>query len=94
MARQLIVDEKFASIQEAQAGLTKLLQKASKQNCFYRILRNNKPIGVLLPNTAWASLIEDLEALQSKKYIKNIQKARLAKKRYSSSQVKKILKIK
>lgn len=87
------MDEKFTSIQEAQAGLTKLLTRAEKEDGFYRVLKNNKPVGVLLPNKTWESLLEDLEALGSKKYLTKISKARAEKKTVSSSQVKKELKI-
>ena len=91
MARQIILDEKFTSIQEAQAGLYRLLESAQKAGRFYRVLKNNKPAGVLLPNKTWESLMEDLEALSSKKYIESIRKARASGKRYSSSQIKKKL---
>ena len=36
MARQIILDEKFTSIQEAQAGLYRLLESAQKAGRFYR----------------------------------------------------------
>lgn len=91
MLRQLISDEKFASVQEAQAGLARLLAQAEKTGGFYRLLKNNKPIGVLLPNEAWESFLEDLEALGSKKYLAQIRQARLTKKTFSSQQVKKKL---
>lgn len=91
MARQIILDEKFTSIQEAQAGLYKLLEGAQKTGRFYRVLKNNKPVGVLLPNKTWESLLEDLEALSSKKYIESIRRARASGIRYSSSQIKKNL---
>lgn len=89
--RQLIVDEKFTSIQEAQAGLSNLLAKAEKENGFYRVLKNNKPVGVLLPNRTWESLLEDLEALGSKKYLSQIRQARLEKRTLSASQARKRL---
>ena len=91
MARQIILDEKFTSIQEAQSGLYKLLESAKETGRFYRVLKNNKPVGVLLPNKTWESLMEDLEALSSKKYIESIRKARVSDKRYTSSQIKKKL---
>lgn len=83
IGRQLIMDEKFTSIQEAQAGLTKLLARAEKEDGFYRVLKNNKPVGVLLPNKTWESLLEDLDALGSKKYLSQIRKARAEKKTVS-----------
>jgi len=93
MSPQIITNEEFTSIKQAQAGLTNLLKKASKKGAFYRVLKNNKPVGVLIPNIVWESLIEDLQALSSPRYLKSIQKARASKKRYSAKQVKKILAI-
>ena len=91
MNRQLLIDEKFTSIQEAQAGLARLLANAEKEGGFYRVLKNNKPVGVLLPNNTWESLLEDLEALASRKYLAQIRKARNQRKTYSSTEVKKKL---
>lgn len=87
----MIADEKFTSIQEAQAGLAKLLASAEKTGDFYRVLKNNKPVGVLLPNKTWEALIEDLEALSSKRYLSQIKKARLEKKSISAESAKKKL---
>lgn len=89
--RQLIVDEDFTSVQKAQAGLTKVFKKAEKDGKFVRVLRNNEPVGVLVPNRIWESFLEDLEALSSKRYLKRIAKSRGDKVRYSSSQVKEML---
>lgn len=91
MSVQFINNEDFTSIQEAQAGLSRLLALASKKGKFYRVMKNNKPLGVLIPNRMWGSLLEDLEALSSKAYLEDIKQARLSKKRYSSSEVKKEL---
>ena len=93
MNTQLINQEIFTSIQEAQAGLTRLFQTASQKGAFYRVMKNNQPLGVLIPDKLWAVFLEDLEALSSQIYLENIRKARLSKKRYSSKQVKKILDI-
>ena len=65
MIQQLINDERFTNVQRAQAGLTKLFQKASKSGTFYRVLKNDEPLGVLIPNSTWESLTEDFEALSS-----------------------------
>lgn len=89
--RQLLANEDFTSVQKVQAGVTKLLKKAEKDGKFVRILRNNRPVGVLLPNTIWESFIEDLEAMSSPNYLKRIAKSRADKIRYSSTQVKKML---
>lgn len=94
MIQQLINDEKFTNIQTAQAGLTRLFQRASKTSSFYRVLKNDKPLGALVPEKLWSSLLEDLEALSSPSYRKQIAEARASKKRYSSAQIKKELGIK
>lgn len=88
MVKQLISDEKFTNIQRAQAGLTKLFLDAQKTDSFYRVLRNDQPLGVLVPEEIWSSLVEDLEALSSPGYIKRIAKARKDKKRISAAKVK------
>lgn len=93
MPRQLIKAERFTSIQEAQAGLSRLLERADRERSFYRVLRNNKPIGILLSNKTWDSLLEDIEALSSPRYLNSIDAARRERKTYSSRTVKRLLKI-
>ena len=88
---QLISREDFTSIQKAQAGLTRVFKKAEKDGKFVRVMRNNEPLGVLVPNNVWESYLEDLEALSSENYLKRIAKSRSDKVRYSSTQVKKML---
>ena len=72
MYQKLIRTQQFTSIQEAQAGLARLFEKADKKGNFLQVLRNNKSLGVLIPNRVWDSLIEDLEALSSESYLKEI----------------------
>ncbi|MBI4268290.1 type II toxin-antitoxin system Phd/YefM family antitoxin [Candidatus Uhrbacteria bacterium] len=83
--------EEFASIQEVQAGTSKLLERAAKRGSYIRVIKNSKPIGVLMPNSTFESLTEDLLAMSSPRYLRNIAKARAEKRRYSSKQVKKML---
>lgn len=91
MTQQLLTMESFASVQEAQAGITKLFIKAQGKGKFVRVMRNQEPLGVLIPNTIWESLIEDIEALSSPNYIKAITESRKSKRNYSSDEVKDIL---
>lgn len=93
MTRQIIVQEDFASVQEAQAGISKLFKKAKSKKKFIRIMRNQEPLGVLIPNDMWMSLIEDLEALSSPSYLKAIEESRKGdrEKDISSKQMKKLL---
>lgn len=79
MIQQLINDEKFTNIQKAQAGLTRLFQDAQKTSSFYRVMKNDEPLGVLIPNNIWESWVEDFEALSSPSYLKRIAKARQEK---------------
>jgi PHD/YefM family antitoxin component YafN of YafNO toxin-antitoxin module len=54
-------------------------------------MRNQEPLGVLIPNSIWESLIEDIEALSSSNYIKAISESRKSKRTYSSDEVKDML---
>ena len=77
--KQLIRDEKFTNIQKAQAGLTKLFEEARKTMSFYRVMKNDKPLGVLVPNEMWDDFVEDMEAMSSPRYLASIKKARKQK---------------
>lgn len=89
--RQLIQDEKFTNIQRAQAGLTKLFEKARKSWSFYRVMKNDKPLGVLIPQEMWEDFMEDMEALSSPNYLRRIAASRRSKKSYSMEEIKKEL---
>ncbi|NCP47556.1 hypothetical protein AUJ42_01475 [Candidatus Collierbacteria bacterium CG1_02_44_10] len=94
MIQQLINDEKFTNVQTAQAGITKLFTQASKGNHFYRVMKNDTPLGVLIPNDLWEDLTEELEMLSSPTYLKIIQEAReeiTNKQTFSLDEVKKQL---
>jgi len=91
MNQQLVNYEKFTNIQKAQAGLTRLFLDAEKTSSYYRVLKNDQSLGVLLPESLWKSLTEDLEALSSPNYRRKIAKARQETERISSEEVKKQL---
>jgi len=93
MNPRLLHKEQFVSIQQAQAGLSKLLVQAELRGSFVRVLRHNKPVGVLLPNKTWESLLEDLAAYSSPGYLRAIASARKGKKRYTAQQIKRLLNI-
>ena len=76
MIQQLINDQKFTNIQKAQAGLTKLFAQADKSGTFYTVLKNDEPLGVLMPRRMWESLVEDLEAMSSPNYRRGIAESR------------------
>lgn len=87
--RQLIADEKFTNIQRAQAGLTRLFEEARKTMSFFRVMKNDKPLGVLVPNEMWEDFLEDIEALTSPRFLARITKARKEKGGLSLKQLKK-----
>ena len=91
MIHQLINDEKFTNIQRAQAGLTRIFQKARKTASIYRVMKNDRPMGVLVPNDLWQSITEDIEALSSPNYRQRIAKARSQKRRISAQKAKRII---
>lgn len=91
MNQQLVNYEKFTNIQKAQAGLTRLFLDAEKTSSYYRVLKNDQSLGVLLPESLWKSLTEDLEALSSPNYRRKIAQARQETERISSEEVKKQL---
>lgn len=89
MIQQFINDEKFTNIQKAQAGLTRLFKKAQDTMSFYRVMKNDKPLGVLIPNNIWENWLEDFEALSSPSYLKRIAKSRREKGGITLEQLKK-----
>jgi PHD/YefM family antitoxin component YafN of YafNO toxin-antitoxin module len=91
MNKQLINDEKFTNIQKAQAGLTRIFEKARKDASFYRVMKNDQPLGVLIPEDLWESITEDIEALSSENFRHKITRARTDKQRFSASQIKKMI---
>lgn len=91
--RQLIADEKFTNIQRAQAGLTRLFEEARKTMSFFRVMKNDQPLGVLVPNEMWEDFVEDIEALTSPRFLARIAKSRKEKGGITLEQLKKKYKI-
>lgn len=91
MIQQLINDEKFTNIQRAQAGITRLFADAQKTLSFYRVMKNDRPLGVLVPQNLWENIVEDIEALSSPTYLRRVQTSRSQKTRISLDRVKKDL---
>ena len=89
--RLITTNEDFTSIQKAQAGLTKVFKKAERDGKFVRVMRNNAPVGFLVPTNVWESFMEDLEAMSSESYLRRIAKSRADKKTYTMEEVKKRL---
>ena len=66
MLRQLIANEEFVSVQKAQAGLTKIFREAERRGIIIKLMRNNQPLGVLIPNKVWKQLMRLFETLSSR----------------------------
>jgi len=88
---QLIAQEDFTSVQEVQAGTTRLFAKAAKRGKFYRVMRNRQSLGVMIPDNVWETLLEDWEAMNSVNYKREIAIARKSKKFISAVEAKKLL---
>ena len=90
MITQLIRGEKFTNIQNS--GRTdSFVPLGRKTGSFYRVLKNDEALGVLIPNHLWEDMIEDMEALSSPNYLARIAKARKSKKYYTMEQIEKEL---
>ena len=66
MLSQLIANEEFVSVQKAQAGLTKIFREAERRGIIIKLMRNNQPLGVLIPNKVWKQLMRLFETLSSR----------------------------
>lgn len=88
MSPKILTREKFTSVQKIQAGVTKLLQSAESEGSYYRVMRNNEPLGVLLPNDVWEDFLEDIEAISSPNFLRSLEEARKSRVVYTSQQVK------
>ena len=54
--------EDFASVKDAQAGLTRIIKLAEERGAFCRVMRNNKPIAALLPEKLFEQLLPLINA--------------------------------
>ncbi len=73
---QLLTAQKIISTKQFQSQFAKMVREAEKGGNYYNVVRNSKSIGVFLPTAFWESLMEDLEALGSPRYLKEIAKSR------------------
>jgi len=76
MQSQIILQESFTNVQQAQAGLTKLFRQAEKNKQFFRVMRNDEALGVLIPDSLWLDWLEDIEALKSESFKQRVSTAR------------------
>ncbi len=76
MQTQIILQESFTNVQQAQAGLTKLFRQAEKNRQFFRVMRNDEALGVLIPDSLWLDWLEDIEALKSESLKQRVSTAR------------------
>ena len=91
MAKNVIskTREKLISVREIESEVEDLLRRAEAGEFYYKILLDNKPLGVLVPYTMWDELLEDLEMYSSSNFLKSIREARKSKVFYTPEQIKK-----
>gem|GEM_PF-5111316 len=53
-----------------------MVEKAKQDETYYHVVRNSKSLGVFLPIDFWEDLLEDIEALQSPRYLASIRESR------------------
>lgn len=73
---QLLTAQKIISTKNFQSKFASMVRKAKENKQYYNVVRNSESIGVFLPTELWESLLEDLEALNSPKYLKAIVESR------------------
>ncbi len=78
---QLLTAQKIISTKHFQSKFASMVKKAKENKEYYNVVRNSESIGVFLPIELWESLLEDLEALSSPKYLKAIAESREQAKR-------------
>ncbi|MFH1410916.1 MAG: hypothetical protein ABIG80_05150 [Patescibacteria group bacterium] len=76
MSLHLLTAQKIISTRNFQSQFAKMLKNAEKHGFYYNIVRNGESIGVFLPIHFWESLLEDMEAPSSTRYLAGIAKAR------------------
>lgn len=78
-----IQNENVVNIKELQKSPSRYLRGLT------RIQRGNKTLGYFLDQASFSDLIEDLEAVKSKSFIKSIASARASKNKLTLDQAKK-----
>ena len=73
---KLLTSQEIISTKHFQSQFASAVKNAKKKGKYYNVVRNSESIGVFLPKKMWESLLEDLEALNSPKYLKEIAEAR------------------
>ncbi len=76
MSQVLLQAQKIISTRNFQSQFAKMIKNAEKQGIYYNVVKNGESIGVFLPVHFWESLLEDMEALSSPGYIKDIAESR------------------
>lgn len=89
---QLLTSQKFVSTKEFQTKFADIVKQAKKQMSYFQIMKHGNSVGVFLPNDVWDDILEDLEALDSPKYLNNIQTSRREAQRGQTVSLKEIAK--
>jgi len=76
MSQVLLTAQKIISTRNFQSQFAKMVKNAEEQGIYYNVVKNGDSIGVFLPIHFWESLLEDMEALSSSNYLKDIAESR------------------
>jgi PHD/YefM family antitoxin component YafN of YafNO toxin-antitoxin module len=73
---QLLTAQKIISTKRFQSQFAAVTKEAEKNGDYYNIVRNSESIGVFIPKRLWESFLEDIEAANSPRYLKEIAESR------------------
>ncbi len=72
----LLQAQKIISTRHFQSQFASVVKKARSEGNYYNVVRNSESVGVFIPKEMWDDLLEDMEALSSKRYFQDIQESR------------------
>ena len=81
MSLKLLTSQKIISTKQFQSQFAKMLKNAQEHEIYYNVVRQGESVGVFIPIHFWESLLEDMEALSSPRYLADIAEAREQAKR-------------
>ncbi len=76
MSLKLLRSQKIISTRQFQSQFAQMIKEAKKQGVYYNVVKNGESVGVFLPTRFWESLLEDMEAMSSPRYLKSIKESR------------------
>ena len=72
----LLTAQKIISTRHFQSQFSAMVKAAEENGNYYNVVRNSESIGVFIPKDMWEDLLEDMEAMSSKRYLEDIKNSR------------------